>query len=362
MVRIISALTAILVSGAVFGQNGAPARDGSEASAIGTSGQMQTKGNVLEIRPDAPDRYVVVKGDTLWHIAGRYLTTPWRWPELWRMNKDQIRNPHLIYPGDALLLDRASGTLSLERRDTDRLQPKVYEESLRKAIPSIPVNVIEPFLSQPLVVTPGQLDGAPRIVGVQEGRVMLGAGDEAYATGVRTDNRLWQIYRPGKAMVDPDNGEVLGNEAIYLGDATLERAGEPALLKITSAKQEIGRGDRLVQTEISLLTNYMPRRPEGNPVAKVMSIYGMSSLAGQYSIVTINKGKRDGMETGHVLALHRAGKAVELRSETHVKETVQLPEDRYGLVFLFRVYDRVSYALVMNSSLPVQIGDVGRAP
>jgi len=358
MVRIISALTAFLVSGAVLAQNGAPAQYGSTAAAPAT----QTTGNVLEIRPDAPDRYVVVKGDTLWHISSRYLQTPWRWPELWRMNKDQIRNPHLIYPGDTLVLDRASGTLALERRETTKLQPQVYEEALRKAIPSIPVDIIEPFLSQPLVAAPGHLDGTPRIVGVQEGRVMLGAGDEAFASGIQGDNKLWQIYRPGKAMVDPDSGEVLGHEAIYLGEANLEKAGQPALLKISAAKQEIGRGDRLVQSEVSLLTNYVPHRPDGNPVAKVMSLYGRGQLAGQHSIITINRGKRDGIEAGHVLALQRAGRTVELRTDTHAKETVQLPEDRYGLIFVFRTFDRVSYALVMHADRPVQIGDVGRAP
>lgn len=355
MVRIISALTVLLLSTAALAQTAAPAGAANGAP-------VQQQGNVLQIRPDAPERYTVVRGDTLWHISGRYLTTPWRWPELWRMNQEQIRNPHLIYPGDVLVLDRASGTLSVERLAEDRLQPKVYEESLRQAIPSIPMSEIEPFLSQPLVANPGDLDGAPRIVGVQNGRVILGTGDDAFATGLRETHRAWQVYRTGKPLIDPDNGAALGHEAIYLGDAELRKPGEPALVTIRNAKFEIGRGDRLVRQERVLLTNFVPHRPADGFRARVLSVYGKGTMAGQYQIITLNRGRSDGMEPGHVLALLRPGKTVTLRDDTMAREDVVLPEDRYGLAMVFRTFDRVSYALIMHTDSPTVVGDLLRTP
>ena len=357
MVRIISALTALLLSASVFGQAAgtAPTADTPD---------VRQQGNVLQIRPDAPDRYTVVRGDTLWHISGRYLSTPWRWPELWRMNKDQIRNPHLIYPGDVLVLDRATGTLSIDRQalEEGRLQPRIYEESLRQAIPSIPMSEVEPFLSLPLVANPADLTGSPRIVGVQNSRVILGTGDDAFVTGMTENHQTWQVYRPGKPLIDPDTGENLGHEAIYLGDAELRKPGEPALVTIRSAKLEIGRGDRLVRRERVLLTNFVPHRPAEGLRASVLSIYGKGSMAGQYQIVTLNRGRADGMEPGHVLAMLRPGKTVTMRNDNMAPEQVTLPEDRYGLAMVFRTFDRVSYALIMHSDSPAVVGDLLRTP
>lgn len=355
MVRIISALTALLLSTAVFGQAGDPAPAASRA-------EVQQEGNVLQIRPDAPERYTVVRGDTLWHIAGRYLNTPWRWPELWRMNQEQIRNPHLIYPGDVLVLDRATGTLSVERLAEDRLQPRIYEESLRQAIPSIPMSEVEPFLSQPLIVDLGDLSGTPRIVGVQNGRVMLGTGDDAFVTGLREAHQAWQVYRPGKLLVDPESGADLGYEAIYLGDAELRRSGEPALVTIRNSKLEIGRGDRLVRQERLLLTNFVPHRPADGFRAQVLSVYGKGTMAGQYQIITLNRGRSDGIEPGHVLALLRPGRTVTMRDEQMAAESVALPEDRYGLAMVFRAFDRVAYALIMHTDSPTVVGDLLRTP
>src|SRR5262245_41214819 len=179
-------------------------------------------GNVLGIKPDAPDQYVVQPGDTLWGISGKFLSEPWRWPEIWRLNKDQIRNPHLIYPGNVVRLDRATGTLSI-----DRVEPRIRVEPLaREAIPTIPLKVIEPFLARPLVIERGGLDRAPYIAATEEGRFNIGAGARAYAFGLgQTKETLWQVYRPGNALVDPDTNEALGYEAIYLGAARLIRQG-----------------------------------------------------------------------------------------------------------------------------------------
>jgi hypothetical protein len=337
MVRIISALAAILLSTTVFAQAAAPV-----------------------IAADAPDRHIVVPGDTLWGIAGKFLKEPWRWPEVWRLNKEQIKNPHKIYPGDVIVLDRNAGTLAMAR--PVKLEPKVYADSERAAIPSIPPKVIDPFLSQPLVIELGALEAAPRIVGTQEGRVMLGGGDHAFVTGIKKDARNWHVYRQGAALKDPDNGDLLGYEAVYLGTAAQMQRGEPALIKIINSKLEIGRGDRLIEAERPPLVAYSPRKPETKVAARIMSVYGGVDTGGQYSVVTLNKGSKDGLQVGHVLALFRSGRVFEARTDQGEKESVTLPDQRYGLLFVFRTFDRVAYALTMEAERPLSTGDSARNP
>ena len=309
---------------------------------------------------NAPDRYVVTQGDTLWGIASKFLRDPWRWPELWRLNQEQIRNPHLIYPGDVLVLDRSKGTLEVAH--TVRVEPKIYEEAVRAAIPSIPPDVINPFLSRPLVVDTENLKSAPRIIGTQEGRVLLGSGEQAFVTGVTNRHRLWHVYRPGRPLNDPETGELLGNEAVYLGSAVQQTPGEPAEFKIQSAKYEIGQDDRLMPAERPLLLAYAPKAPSAPIGARVMSVYGGVDTGGQYAIVTLNKGQRDRLAVGDVLALYRNGRLVENRDDEGRLITTQLPEQRYGLLFVFRIFDRVSYAIVMHASQPLTLGDLARNP
>lgn len=337
MVRIISALAAILLSTTVLAQ-----------------------GTPVAIADGAPDRHIVVPGDTLWGISGKFLKDPWRWPEVWKMNKEQIKNPHRIYPGDVIVLDRSNGTLSVAR--TIKLEPKVYAESESAAIPSIPPKVIDPFLSQPMVIELGALEAAPRIVGVQENRVMLGSGDYAFATGVKQEASNWHVFRQGAALKDPENGELLGYEAVFLGTATQKERGDPALFQIINSKLEIWRGDRLIAAERPPLVAYSPHKPESKVNARIMSVYGGVNTGGQYSVVTLNKGARDGLEVGHVLALFRAGRVIEARDDKGEKERIVLPDQRYGLLFVFRAFDRVAYALAMEASQPLIIGDAARNP
>jgi hypothetical protein len=251
----------------------------------------------LAFKADAPDRYVVVRGDTLWGIAERFTDSPWRWPEIWNFNREQIRNPHWIYPGDVIVLDRVSGTLSIAGAGTDgkpaatgapgapsapdapsapsapdapsdaaggpagrpglgtgsavgtvKLSPRVRAESTsRDAIPSIPPSAIEPFLSRPLVIEPEGLDNAPTIIATEDSRVIIEAGNQAYVRGMGdSKEENWFIYRRGKALVDPDTNVTLGYEAIYLGTARLTRAGDPATVRLTTVTQEVGRGDKLL--------------------------------------------------------------------------------------------------------------------
>jgi hypothetical protein len=358
----------------------------------------------LAIKPDAPDRYVVVPGDTLWGISQRYTDSPWRWPDLWNMNKEQIRNPHLIYPGYVILLDRERGQLTIAGPGTEtkpgatapvapvapgapgaetkpgeavtsapggavRLSPRVRAESLAKQeIPSIPPSAIEPFLSRPLVVEPDGLDKAPTIVATQADRVVLATGNSAYVRGIGSaKDDTWYVYRKGGALVDPDTNKTLAYEAIYLGTAQLTRPGEPATVLLTSAVQEVEAGDKLVAAGRPQPINYAPRAPSTQIKGRVMGIYGGVSKvgeAGPQSVISINRGKADGLEVGHVLALYNLGGTVRDASKPRnaTDARIQLPDERAGLAFVFRVFDRISYALVMQVTRPVSTLDVVQTP
>jgi nucleoid-associated protein YgaU len=320
-----------------------------------------------KLAENAPDRYVVVPGDTLWGIAARFLRDPYRWPDVWEPNKNRVKNPHWIYPGDVLLLDR-SGKSPRIRLATVKVEPRTRTDDLGAAISSIPPGVIEPFLSSPLVVEQGGLANAPKIVAAQEGHVYLGTGDLAYATG-DIDDKIgsWQIYRPGQAFIDPDTKENLGYEAVYLGIARLERKTNPATMRVTQSKLEIGTGDRMVPAVRPELVDYLPHSPATDVRGKVISIYNATQVseAGAQQIITISRGRREGLERGHVLALYSYGPVVEDRTDilSHEKrEVVKLPDERNGLVFIFRVFDKVSYGLVMSARQPVKLGDIAKTP
>jgi nucleoid-associated protein YgaU len=351
----------------------------------------QAPSTPLTLKPDAPDRYVVVPGDTLWGISQRYTDSPWRWPELWGLNKDQIRNPHLIYPGYVILLDRASGRLSIGGAARSggpsagepstsgpgsatapgalRLEPKVRSAPLAKeSIPSIPAALIEPFLTRPLVVEPDGLDNAPTIIGTQTDRVILSEGNTAYVRGIAgSQEDTWYVYRRGAPLVDPDTNQTLAYEAVYLGTAQVTRTGDPATVVLTSAVQEVEAGDKLVAAARAQSISYAPHAPSRRIQGRVMGIYGSVGKvgeAGPQSIITINRGSRDGLEIGHVLALYSLGGSVRDRSKplNAPDSRIELPNERAGLAFVFRVFDRVSYALVMRVTRPVGPLDVVQNP
>lgn len=352
----------------------------------------------LAFKADAPDRYVVVRGDTLWGISERFTDSPWRWPEIWNFNREQIRNPHWIYPGDVIVLDRVSGTLSIAGADgkpavpgapgdaavapadrpglgvgaavgTVKLSPRVRAESTaRDAIPSIPPSAIEPFLSRPLVIEPDGLDNAPTIIATEDNRVIIEAGNQAYVRGMGdSKEENWFLYRRGKALIDPDTNVTLGYEAIYLGTARVTRAGDPATVRLTTVTQEVSRGDKLLPVGVPEVPKYAPHAPAVFMQGRVIGIYGglgKVGEAGPQQIITLNRGRSDGVEVGHVFALYRPGPLIaDASARTGGKPaTFKLPDERYGLAFVFRIYDRVSYALVMRISKPVNPLDVVQTP
>ena len=336
--------------------------------------------------PNAPDRYIVVPGDTLWGISGRFLKDPWRWPQLFELNKDQIRNPHRIYPGDVIVLDRTAGRARVVAgMPTVVLTPKARAEPREaEAIPSIPPAAIEPFLTQPLVLEQSTLDSAPRIVATQENRMVLGAGSRAYARGVDgSPGQFWQVFRPGEPLVDPDTQEPLGYEAVYLGDARVVRPGEVSILEIVKSNQEMYIGDRMFPAPKPSFVSYIPRAPEKPINGRVISAYGGLAEVGIHSVVTLNRGTRDGVDVGTVLAVYRSPESasnIRYSSEpisgfrntplwgrqgpTGHDDTIRsplpetdLPPVRHGLLFVFRTFEKVSYALVMQASSTISVLD-----
>jgi hypothetical protein len=321
----------------------------------------------LAMKPDAPERYVVVPGDTLWSIAQRYTDSPWRWSELWNLNKDEIKNPHRIYPGNVIVLDRARGQLVLS--DTVKLSPRVRAESTAQAVvPSIPPAIIEPFLTRPLVIEPDGLDNAPTIVAAEDSRVILENGNRAFVRGIADSKETsWFVYRRGPALVDPDTQTTLGYEAIYLGSARVVRGGDPAVIQFSSVTQEIGVGDKLVAAGKPEVPTYAPRAPSAALQGRIISLYGRDTRVGEYgnqSVIAINLGKSKGVEVGNVVALYRPGTTVAdaSRSKDVAAAPLTLPNERYGIAFVFRVFDRVSYALVMSISKPVNKLDLVQNP
>jgi len=329
-----------------------------------------------EFLPNAPDQHTVIRGDTLWDISGKFLKHPWCWPHVWGMNKEEIRNPHWIYPGQIVYFDRAAGRLRLGKPvgegnadasglPTVRMSPQARIEGIGKeAIPAIPSNVIEPFLSLPLIVEENELKDAPRIMATQEDHVYLGKNDKAYVRGDLKGGTSFQVFRPAKPLKDPETGKVIAFESAYLGTIKLDRAAKAAneahSFVVVSSKEEMGEGDRLTPMPPTPIINYAPHSPLKPVEARIVSVYGGVSQAGQNQVVAINRGKEDGIDIGAVLRLYRAGRIVSDRTDGH--KPVKLPDERYGTLFVFRMFEHVSYGLVMQVTDTVQIGDAARTP
>ncbi|HEX4985925.1 MAG TPA: LysM peptidoglycan-binding domain-containing protein [Burkholderiales bacterium] len=337
----------------------------------------------IKLAENAPDRYVVVKGDTLWGISGKFLKDPWRWPDIWGLNKEEIKNPHWIYPGDVLVLDFTGKTPHLRRagegggaggsESSDgewrlmdaKLSPTIRKSTLASAaISSIPASAIQPFLGKPLVVGDHELEAAPTLVAGPETRVVLSAGDSAFAKGVVwEENNGWSVFRPGRVLVDPDTKETLGREAVYLGEGQVTEFGEVSTVLLTHAVQEIVPGDRLAKVAAPQTMAYVPHAPASQIRGRVIAGPGdsVSEIASK-QVVIINRGSREGMEIGHVLALYHDRPPVTPANAASSKEKIKLPPERYGMVFVFRVFEKVSYGLVLNSTQPANVLDVVQNP
>jgi hypothetical protein len=332
----------------------------------------------IPLQKNYPERYTVVKGDTLWDISGKFLKNPWQWPKIWKMNRAQIKNPHWIYPGDVIVLDTSGGNpqLKLLSQKTVTLEPNVVVEPLDKeAIHAIPPNVIGPFLNQPLMIENNELEDAPRIVSSQENRLVLSPGTRIYVSNLKDEDKtFYNVYRAGDVLKDPDTNEVLGTEAIYLGDARITKFGQPASADIVKAKEEIFTKDRLIAANEDFNESFIPHAPDTDIQGRIIKIYGSVAEAGPKTVVAINRGKKDGLEEGHVLAINRYGKIIKDpeykkddqtpvdKNATLKPDEIKLPDERIGLLMIFRTFDRVSYGLIMQTSDSVNLLDSVRTP
>jgi hypothetical protein len=318
----------------------------------------------VALNPSHPERYVVVKGDTLWDISAMFLRDPWLWPEVWYVNP-QIENPHLIFHGDEIILTYKDGKplLTLRRGGDGKLSPSVRAQPLDTAIPTIPIDAIAQFLTRPYVMEEGELERAPYVVHFLDDHIIGGAGISFYARSIEEAEPVrYTLVRPGKPYVDPDTNEILGYEAAYIGDADLQRTGDPAKLLIASSEMESVIGDRLLKAEDEEpMVNFQPRAPEGDINGRIISVLNGVSQIGQYNVVVLNKGENDGLEPGHVLEILQGGH--EIRDVVKGRgETVTLPLEKAGHLMVFRTFDRVSFALIMHATKPLHVLDWVRTP
>lgn len=327
----------------------------------------------VRLRANHPDRYTVVRGDTLWDISARFLEDPWLWPEIWQVNP-QIDNPHLIYPGDVISLIYVDGRpqLRVERGApaglrTERLSPEIRTEALDQAIETIPYDLIAPFISRPTVLEKGELKTLPYVLSTK-GHLIAGADYEVYARGgnLREGSR-YSIIHVGEKLRDPDDGDVLGYQGIFAGEGRVVRSGDPATLYLRDTEREVLEGDRLVVSDARPRLDFIPRAPAQNVDGTIMSVFGGVSLIGQYQVVAVNRGQRHGIEPGHVLAIYQAGEKVRDPYRAGLLSgvlggRVRLPEEHAGELLIFKTYDRMSYALVMEATSEVRVGDKIRNP
>ena len=346
-----------------------------------------------ELKAGAPERYTVKPGDTLWGLSAAFLAQPWRWPELWGMNLQDIRNPHLIYPGQVLLLDKQGGRATLRlatpvieppaEGPTIKLSPRIrVETSADAALPALKSSMIDAFLTEPVVVDDSSLQTAARIVAAQDSRVLLTRGDRAYALGSRGSpliddpqqpQQAYRVLRNATPLKDPVTGEVLGFEAQYIGRVLLVRGESaqtttsadgkavqeviPATIDIVAAREEIRVGDRLLPEPALTLRSYVPRAPSAAMEARVVSVYGNAvANVGQNQVVVINRGSREGLESGHMLAILTDGARLIDKTDP-ARTALKLPDERKGLLMVFRSFERLSYALVLEATEGVRVGD-----
>ncbi|GJM05411.1 MAG: hypothetical protein DHS20C09_14020 [marine bacterium B5-7] len=386
---------------------------------------ISVRADELTVNPDHPESYTVVKGDTLWDISARFLQQPWRWPEIWGVNP-QIDNPHLIYPGDIVSLAYQDGqpVLNLQRGSGQvvsgrnvKLSPTIRSTENDEAIPTIPIDAIQQLLERPIVLDENEIDQWPYVVSSYDEHLIATTGNTIYVRGIPEDSNIvrYSIYRKGKPYVNPrknekDKGEVLGYEAIYVGDATIKQNGDPASAVITVVDREVLKGDRLLpQTDEEISTEFIPRSPSSDMEGNILSVVDGVSQIGQYQIVVLNLGEEQGIETGNVLGIYQSGyvvqdnigpnvqkseaqKAAELKEITEngtvisklaygvgqgieafnetfptianiqdKSEEVTLPEEYVGVVMVFKTFSKVSYALVMETQGPVHVLDAVRS-
>ncbi len=333
------------------------------------------------LRPDHPDRYTVKKGDTLWDISSMFLADAWLWPEIWHINPD-IENPHLIFPGDVIILRFVDGEpqLIVDRGDEARtvklspqpergegrdvkVQPNIRSSNLNSAISAIPLDAISSLLTTGRIVERDTLENAPHLLAGKSDRLIFGPGDGFYARGDWPEEQpsVFGIYRKGEVYVDPETGEILGYEAREVGTAAVDkREDDLYTLTLTAVKEDVRIGDRLLPTEERRLeSTFFPSSPARETKGVIMTVMGGVTQVGRYDVVAINRGLQDDLDVGNVLAIHKRGAIV--RDEVY-RDRVQLPSERAGILMIFRAFEKMSYGLVLETEEPLRVGDIVQNP
>ncbi|MDH5600055.1 MAG: LysM peptidoglycan-binding domain-containing protein [Gammaproteobacteria bacterium] len=350
--------------------------------------EVEVQEEVPVVTHDYPERYVVVKGDTLWDISKRFLKDPWRWPSVWHINPG-IRNPHLIYPGDVIVMYIIDGKpyITLDgqagvrpgSQPTQKLPPEIKPglkvvklsptartSGIHKAISTIPMAAIRPFLDRPRSVTEDELEDAPYIVSSYEEHLISGTGNRIYARNLENPISAYNVVRPGKPYIDPESGDTLGYEAIYLADARLvkvdEEGSKPATLVVTRALREVLNNDVLIPyEEREEMFQFTPRSPETDVKGQIMDVFNGVSQIGQHMVVVLNRGEDDGLAPGHVLAVMQKGARV-YDSKAWLFSSVDLPDERAGIMMVFKTYKKMSYALIMEANRAMHVNDRFQKP
>lgn len=333
---------------------------------------VAVQASAVELKPGHPDVYPVKQGDTLWDISNAFLSDPWLWPELWQVNP-QIANPHLIYPGDliklvyidgkpALTVERGPRTITYKKGDTIKLTPQVRVEQLDSVIPAIPLEHIQSFLVNNRVLTEDEIEKSPYILAGDENHIVMGLGDYIYGRGDWSEaHQAYGVYRKGPAYIDPQTKEVLGIAALDLGMARFESVeSDVARFKVTSSREDMRPGDRLLPTEERKVDSvFYPKSPDGDVSGQIIHVFSGVRNVSQYDVVVLNLGDRDGISIGDVLAVHTKGEVVRDRV---TKELVKLPDERRGILMVFRTFEKVSYGLILRAEAPLQVMDVVKNP
>jgi len=343
-------------------------------SLITVSGSLAQQ-DAPALNPRHPETYVVQAGDTLWDIAALFLQDPWYWPEIWQINP-QVQNPHLIFPGDVLSLaylddgspviqlTRGSTPLPAEAGPTERLSPRIRSEAIERAIPTIPYETLRAFLSRPAVLDPAEMNQLPYVFAHPDG-LIGSAGRDVYVRGTDAPaGSILTLVHTGDALVDPDDDTVIGYQGLYVGQGRVRRAGDPSTVNLIETAREASIGDYLIAEESVTPINFFPSAP-GQPVeGRIISVLDGVSVIGQYQVVVINRGARDGIEPGHVLRVFQTGELVTdpVRQSGFSAEKVRLPDEPAGTTMVFRTFDRMSYALVMEATREIRVLDAVRNP
>lgn len=333
------------------------------------SSSSQSAAGDMVLAPNAPDTYVVKRGDTLWGIAKIFLRDPWFWPEIWNVNP-QIKNPHLIYPGDTLRLVYIDGRprLQLESGRGARVSPRVRSEALEDAIQTIPYEIIASFMSKPTVLTAEQIKSAPYVLAALNHHVVMAEGNTIYARAMPAATQPganYNVVRVGEALRDPDDHELLGYDGVYTGAGRVTRAGDPTTLLMTASNRETIAGDKLFPSNIDIPIDFIPSAPKVKIKGRIISVHDGLTMIGQYQVVVINRGARDGLAPGNVLAVYQAGERIADREQHSwmgggggvFSPHVTLPDERNGTFMVFKTFDRISYGLIMEAKDAIHVLD-----